>query len=129
MRLATAPELASEAVRATLGDVSGVDAVVDVGPGIYHIDLTAGEDARPALAKAIVGQDWPLLEMVPVGMSLEDIFLELTRDAAEEDYDEGFDAEDVGGHEMDGSDAGALSAAVMAEDPADDQDEEAELDG
>ena len=35
-------------------------------------------DARPAVAAAVVGKKWDLLELRPLDMSLEDIFLQLT---------------------------------------------------
>ena len=38
------------------------------------------ERMRQAMAKAVVGAGYDLLELRPVGMSLEEIFLELTRD-------------------------------------------------
>ena len=38
------------------------------------------DDARPAVAAAIVKKSWDLIEMKSAGMSLEDIFLELTQD-------------------------------------------------
>ena len=40
----------------------------------------AGEDSRPQVAKAVVQAGYELLELRPVGLSLEEIFLELTRD-------------------------------------------------
>jgi ABC-2 type transport system ATP-binding protein len=38
------------------------------------------QDARPEVANLIVGREWDLLELRPTGMSLEDIFLQLTTD-------------------------------------------------
>jgi Ran GTPase-activating protein (RanGAP) involved in mRNA processing and transport len=58
------------------------------------LESTPGEDTRPAVARAIVNAGYDLLEMKPVGMSLEDIFLQLTRDelapiqSASEDEDQ-----------------------------------------
>jgi len=43
------------------------------------------EDARPAVAATIVKKSWDLLELRRLGMSLEDIFLELTQEEPEED--------------------------------------------
>jgi ABC-2 type transport system ATP-binding protein len=48
----------------------------------YEVDSEAGRDVRRDLARAIVGQGWGLLEMRPMRMSLEDIFLSLTTDEA-----------------------------------------------
>jgi ABC-2 type transport system ATP-binding protein len=36
------------------------------------------KDPRPAVASTVVGQGWDLLELQPMGMSMEDIFMELT---------------------------------------------------
>jgi ABC-2 type transport system ATP-binding protein len=116
VRLSTAPEIAAAGVRAALGAVTGVAEVSDVGPGIYHVDLEAGLDARPELARAVVAQNWPLLELVPVGMSLEDIFLELTRDAV----DDGVDVDSY-------DEVVSLGEGDLAAD--DNQDEEVNLDG
>lgn len=48
--------------------------------GGFEIDLQPGRDIRPTIARKIVEAGFDLLEMRPVGMSLEEIFLELTRD-------------------------------------------------
>jgi ABC-2 type transport system ATP-binding protein len=47
-----------------------------------EFEFAAGEDARPQVAKAVVQAGYELLEMRAVGLSLEEIFLELTRDNA-----------------------------------------------
>jgi ABC-2 type transport system ATP-binding protein len=49
------------------------DGVVDV-----EVDSEQGRDVRRELAAAVVGRGWGLLEMRPMRMSLEDIFLSLT---------------------------------------------------
>ena len=43
-----------------------------------EVDNERGQDVRPQLAAAIVGRGWSLLELRPMRMSLEDIFLSLT---------------------------------------------------
>ena len=45
-----------------------------------EFQFAPGQDVRPEVAKAVVGAGYDLLELRPVGMSLEEIFLELTRD-------------------------------------------------
>jgi ABC-2 type transport system ATP-binding protein len=51
----------------------------------YEVTSAAGRDVRRQLAAAVVGQGWGLLELRPVRMSLEEIFLHLTtEDAAAE---------------------------------------------
>jgi len=58
-----------------------VDGVIGAEPaegGAYQVSCTQGYDRRAELARAVVEQGWGLLELRSVGMSLEDIFLELT---------------------------------------------------
>jgi ABC-2 type transport system ATP-binding protein len=67
---------------AVLSKVSGVTrvAVSDTKAGVvgYEIDSEKGRDVRRELASAVVGRGWGLLEMRPMRMSLEEIFLSLT---------------------------------------------------
>jgi ABC-2 type transport system ATP-binding protein len=58
-------------VRVNIADASG-------GASNFEIDSEKGADVRRALADAIVGGGFGLLEMRPMRMSLEDIFLSLT---------------------------------------------------
>jgi ABC-2 type transport system ATP-binding protein len=50
--------------------------------GSVEFEFSAGQDVRPQVAKAVIQAGFDLLEMRPIGMSLEEIFLELTRDNA-----------------------------------------------
>ena len=73
---------------AVLSKVSGVTrvGVADTkGAAVgYEIDSEKGRDVRRELASAVVGRGWGLLEMRPMRMSLEEIFLSLTtQDVAE----------------------------------------------
>jgi len=43
-----------------------------------EFEFAPGQDVRPEVAKAVIKEGFDLLEMRPVGMSLEEIFLELT---------------------------------------------------
>jgi ABC-2 type transport system ATP-binding protein len=77
-------------VRRPAGDVSerlqavpGVQSVTDSGDGVYEVDCVPGSDQREELASAIIQGGWGLLEMRQVGMSLEEIFLKLTREDEE----------------------------------------------
>ena len=62
--------------------VSGVTrvAVVDTKQQVvgYEVDSEAGSDVRRELAAAVVSRGWGLLEMRPMRMSLEEIFLHVT---------------------------------------------------
>ncbi|MDQ3007866.1 MAG: ABC transporter ATP-binding protein, partial [Chloroflexota bacterium] len=62
--------------------LKGVRDVEAKPDGSVEFEFSAGQDVRPQVAKAIVQAGFDLLEMRPVGLSLEEIFLELTRDNA-----------------------------------------------
>ena len=47
-------------------------------PGSFHVDSEKGTDIRRDVAAAVVRGGWDLLELRPMRMSLEDIFLSLT---------------------------------------------------
>ena len=70
----------------SLARVPGVTRVVESdrrdGMVAYEIDSEAGRDVRRELARAIVNSGWGLLEMRPMRMSLEDVFLSLTTEEA-----------------------------------------------
>jgi ABC-2 type transport system ATP-binding protein len=72
---------------AALAHVPGVTRVVESdrreGTIGLEIDSETGRDVRRDLARAIVGNGWGLLELRPMRMSLEDIFLSLTTDETE----------------------------------------------
>ncbi len=72
---------AADIERALLS-VPGVVAVKVVethdGTGVFEVDSEKGADVRVGLAAAIVRAGWGLLELRPMRMSLEDIFLSLT---------------------------------------------------
>jgi ABC-2 type transport system ATP-binding protein len=63
-----------------LHKVKGVQKVEVISDGSVEFQFAPGQDVRPEVAKAIINADFDLLEMRPVGMSLEEIFLELTRE-------------------------------------------------
>lgn len=60
--------------------VKGVQAARPAKDGSVEFQFAPGQDVRPQVAKAIIHAGYDLLEMRPVGMSLEEIFLELTRE-------------------------------------------------
>lgn len=62
-----------------LQEVAGVLRVVEAD-GWVEIETAPGQDTRAEIARAVVGGGFDLLELRPIGLSLEDIFLELTRD-------------------------------------------------
>jgi ABC-2 type transport system ATP-binding protein len=72
------------------GDADGLEAVVKGVSGILRVnqsmegglefEAAPGQDARPQVARAVITAGYDLLELRPVGLSLEDIFIELTRE-------------------------------------------------
>jgi ABC-2 type transport system ATP-binding protein len=62
--------------------VPGVTRVVEAerrdGASAYEVESERGHDVRRELARAVVTSGWGLLEMRPLRMSLEDVFLSLT---------------------------------------------------
>jgi ABC-2 type transport system ATP-binding protein len=69
----------ASAVLRSLAGVTGVS-IVDTNAGYagYEVNSGAGRDIRRDLARAVVSQNWGLLELRPTRMSLEEIFLSLT---------------------------------------------------
>jgi len=73
------------------GTLSSIPGVTRVSPsdkrdGIvgFEVESEAGRDVRRHLASTVVGQGWGLLELRPMRMSLEEIFLQIitTEEAA-----------------------------------------------
>jgi ABC-2 type transport system ATP-binding protein len=69
-------------LQTTIGRVKGVESVDGKGDGAVEFQFAPGQDIRPQVAKAVIGAGYDLLEMRTLGMSLEEIFLELTRSEA-----------------------------------------------
>src|SRR5262245_52966852 len=71
----------SDDLPAKIKKIKGVRDVEAKSDGSVEFEFSAGQDVRPQVAKSVIQGGYDLLEMRPVGMSLEEIFLELTRDA------------------------------------------------
>ncbi len=75
------------------GDTDGMDAVLKAVPGVLSVadqmdgtvelEVQPGRDIRADVARAVVTAGIDLLELRPVGLSLEDIFMQLTREEPE----------------------------------------------
>jgi ABC-2 type transport system ATP-binding protein len=65
---------AGEEVTAALRAIPGVEKV-SRQDGEYAIEWSQGKDLREAIAKLAVEKDWGLLEMRPVAMNIEDLYL------------------------------------------------------
>ncbi|MEK7311960.1 MAG: ABC transporter ATP-binding protein [Chloroflexota bacterium] len=71
-------------------NVPGVTTVRAVRDGELEIETAPGGNVRPELAKAVVNGGWGLVEMKSMGMSLEDIYLQLVQaETEEEEYQSG----------------------------------------
>ncbi len=74
---------APNAIRQRLEQVAGVARVVSRdtrnGAEVFEVHGLENYSVRPELARAIVQSGWNLTELRPVGESLEEIFLELTK--------------------------------------------------
>ncbi len=68
-----ADELAS-----SIKTVKGVRKVETLEDGGVEFEFASGKDLRPEVARQVIGDGYDLLELRPLGMSLEEIFLELT---------------------------------------------------
>jgi ABC-2 type transport system ATP-binding protein len=70
--------------------ITGVSRVIGLNEG-FEIETTPGQDIRPEIARTVVQSGFDLLELRPIGLSLEDIFLQLTQDeVSPPDLDDGF---------------------------------------
>jgi gliding motility-associated transport system ATP-binding protein len=58
------------------------------GPGAFEVESDRGVDVRREIARVIVNNGWGLLELRPMRMSLEEIFLQVTTDEAPEGPEE-----------------------------------------
>jgi ABC-2 type transport system ATP-binding protein len=67
-------------LRPILENVDGVDSVTVKSYDTVEIESKAGTDTRPDAVRAAVKAGFDLLELQPASMTLEEIFLELTRD-------------------------------------------------
>ena len=62
----------------TIKSVKGVRKVETLEDGGVEFEFASGKDLRPEVAKQVIKDGYDLLELRPLGMSLEEIFLELT---------------------------------------------------
>jgi ABC-2 type transport system ATP-binding protein len=62
--------------------LSGLSVVADAQPAVEGVIVTPSDaaiDPRPDIARAVVNQGWNLVELRPLAVNLEEIFIELTR--------------------------------------------------
>jgi ABC-2 type transport system ATP-binding protein len=62
----------------TVKAVKGVQGVETKQDGSVEFEFASGKDVRPEVARQVINSGYELIELRPLGMSLEEIFLELT---------------------------------------------------
>ena len=70
-------------VKTALAGIAGVNAVEqrdEAGSPAFIVHTHEGERARTAIAAAVVGRGWGLVEMRPIVMTLEELFVRLLRE-------------------------------------------------
>ena len=70
----------SDDLEGVISQIPGVDQIHLIGGNSLEFQTVPGVDPRPEVARRLVESDYELLEMRRVGMSLEEIFVQLTRD-------------------------------------------------
>lgn len=65
-------------ILAKIRAIPGVMRALHKGEKGYEVDSQVGVDVRQDLAASVIKNGWGLLEMRPIGMSLEEIYLQLT---------------------------------------------------
>ncbi|TAH50100.1 MAG: ATP-binding cassette domain-containing protein [Chloroflexota bacterium] len=77
---------AADDIPTELEKIQGVLAVRKTQTDIYEIETTLNHDRRADIATLAVQRGWGVLELRPVRLSLEDVFLQLTTQEQEQDY-------------------------------------------
>jgi ABC-2 type transport system ATP-binding protein len=77
---------ADDAAGPALASIPGVTRVVgsESTPGAFEVESDRGVDVRRDLARTIVTRGWGLLELRPMRMSLEEVFLQVTTDETQD---------------------------------------------
>jgi ABC-2 type transport system ATP-binding protein len=81
VRLQQTPENAET----ELAKLDGISAVAQTADGAFELSCAAGQDRRAEIAAMVVQRGWGLLELRPLVMGLEEIFLKLTQEGAPSD--------------------------------------------
>lgn len=85
----------TDGIEKVIGQVPGVAGLTSKEDGKLEFETAPGNDPRSQVARAVVNAGYDLLEMRPIGLSLEEIFLQLTRDepTPPESTEQGLDEE------------------------------------
>lgn len=69
---------ADKELASAIKEIKGVRDVELKEDGMVEFEFSSGKDLRPEVAKQVIKSGYDLLELRPLGLSLEEIFLELT---------------------------------------------------
>jgi len=69
---------ADKELATAIKEIKGVRGVELKDDGVVEFEFSSGKDLRPEVAKQVIKSGYDLLELRALGMSLEEIFLELT---------------------------------------------------
>ena len=87
-------DAAPQEALALIQSVPGVRYAETGADGIIATPTDASADPRPQIARAVIDKGWNLMELRPLAVNLEEIFLEVTRHQAAEMIEEMPDAEE-----------------------------------
>jgi len=72
-----------DGVEKVISKIAGVGRVVTTNEGAIEVESAPGKDIRPMIARDVIKAGFDLLELKRIDLSLEDIFIQLTRDEPE----------------------------------------------
>jgi ABC-2 type transport system ATP-binding protein len=72
-----------DGIEKVIGKIPGVDKVTITHEGAVEVESSPGKEIRPVIARTLIQAGFDLIELKSIDLSLEDIFIELTRDEPE----------------------------------------------
>ena len=63
--------------------ISGIGRISAIQEGLVEVESAPGKDIRPEIAREVIAAGFDLLELKSIDLSLEDIFIQLTREEPE----------------------------------------------
>jgi ABC-2 type transport system ATP-binding protein len=66
-----------------ISKISGIGNVLTIQEGSVEVEYAPGKDIRPEIARNVIKAGFDLLELKSIDLSLEDIFIQLTREEPE----------------------------------------------
>jgi ABC-2 type transport system ATP-binding protein len=73
----------SDGLEKTIREIAGIGRVSTIHEGSVEIECAPGKDIRPEIARKVTTAGFDLLELKSIDLSLEDIFIQLTREEPE----------------------------------------------